>query len=75
MNSNNFIKLYANCIPIKGVNRSIIYDLQKNTYFFIPNILFEIIELSKSKTLHEIIEYYGIENKEFILEYMALRQN
>lgn len=32
------------CIPIKGFNRSIIYDLTRKNYFFIPNNLFELLD-------------------------------
>jgi len=36
-------KLYANCIPIKGAERSIIQDLQRGNYSLIPNSLFDIL--------------------------------
>lgn len=32
------------CIPVKGFNRSIIYDLIRNDYFFISNEIFSIIQ-------------------------------
>lgn len=40
---NNIYKLYANCIPVKGIKRSIIYDLGQGKFKFIPNLLFEIL--------------------------------
>jgi len=42
-------KLFANCIPVKGASVSIICDLQRGKYFYIPNELFTI--LNKYKTL------------------------
>ncbi len=49
-------------IPIKGYNRSIIYDLNRRDYFFIPNELFEVI---KSDLSFEIIDD---EYRSFLLE-------
>lgn len=36
-------KLFTNCIPVKGFSKSIIVDLQRNTYENIPNSLYEIL--------------------------------
>jgi hypothetical protein len=38
--------LNALCIPIKGFNRSIIYDLNRNDYYFISNDLYKAISKS-----------------------------
>ena len=38
--------LYESCRPIKGYNRSIIYDLQRNNYDFIPNDLHSLLNNS-----------------------------
>lgn len=35
-------------VPIKGYNRSIIYDLIRKDYFFIPNSIFDIIKTEES---------------------------
>lgn len=35
------------CIPIKGFNRSIVYDLTRKDYFFIPNDLFDALNSDK----------------------------
>lgn len=32
-----YMQLYESCIPVKGYLRSIIYDLQRSHYFFVPN--------------------------------------
>ncbi|MEK6783558.1 MAG: grasp-with-spasm system SPASM domain peptide maturase [Bacteroidota bacterium] len=44
-----YLKLFASCIPVKGARRSIICDLSNETYYFIPNALFEILALLKQK--------------------------
>lgn len=35
--------LYACCIPVKGIQRSIICDLQRNSFIYIPNELYETL--------------------------------
>lgn len=35
--------LFPDCIPVKGYSRSIIYDLSRHNYVFIPNILYDIL--------------------------------
>ncbi|HEY0029678.1 MAG TPA: grasp-with-spasm system SPASM domain peptide maturase [Bacteroidia bacterium] len=52
-------KLFANCIPVNGAKRHIICDLQKNTFYFIPGELLEILTLSKGKTIDEIKSIYS----------------
>lgn len=34
-----YIKLFANCIIVKGISRSVVCDLQRNTFKLIPNSL------------------------------------
>lgn len=58
MNDDNILKLYANCLPVQGARRSIICDLQYQSYKFIPNALFEILTMHKGKTTIAIKEYY-----------------
>ena len=51
-------QIYECCIPVKGQSRSIIYDLQRKSFHFIPNGLYEILKKHKSKTIEEIKENY-----------------
>lgn len=67
MKLNSSFKLYQNCIPIKGKNRSIIYDLTRNDYKFIPNILYHILTKENDKTISELIDKY--DEKDIIKEY------
>lgn len=41
---NRYFHLYNCCIPTKGFKRSVICDLQRDTYMFIPNSLCDLIE-------------------------------
>ena len=50
-------KLFANCIPVRGAKRSVICDLQRNKFYFIPNSLYDIL------TIYEGAEVAAIENK------------
>lgn len=63
-------KLYACCISVMGKRRSVVYDLQRgNNYYFIPNILHEILTEHENKTLAGICEIYGNEHRKQIEEY------
>ncbi|MDL2141418.1 grasp-with-spasm system SPASM domain peptide maturase [Flavobacterium tructae] len=77
---NKRFKLFSDCIPVKGFSRSIIYDLTRKTYDFIPNGLFEILEQgiidvedyykTLEKSVHSIFEDYiqFLLEKEYIFE-------
>lgn len=54
MNDDSYFILYANCIPVKGYKRSLIYDLQMHKYYFIPNSLYEIIIQLKSTKFNKV---------------------
>jgi SPASM domain peptide maturase of grasp-with-spasm system len=68
LKSSTFI-LFADCIPVKGFNRSIISDTQNNTYHFIPNGLFDILEQYNGKRVEEIKSAFDNEYDEIIDEY------
>ena len=67
-----YICLYADCIPVKGAIRSIIYDINMQEYKFIPNSLYAIITKYQNKTIEEI--NYNFHNKynDVIEEYVEL---
>ena len=49
--------------------RSILYDIQRNNYEFIPTILAQILTKHKRKTIQQIIDIYGTDNEIIIIEY------
>lgn len=63
-----YFKLFACCIPVKGAARSIICDLQRQFFHFIPNSLYELLT-GEAKTFTEILESCGEENYATIEEY------
>ena len=67
MNKSNYISLFANCIPVKGAKNVIVCDLQRSVYFEIDMILYEILVEHSNKTIEEIIEFYGKQYEDEIL--------
>lgn len=66
--SENF-HIFKNCFPVKGATRGIIYDLQREDFDYIPLSMLEIIENYDGKTISDILDDYGVENNDVILEY------
>lgn len=62
-------KITQNCVPVKGINRSVICDLQRNTYDIIPTDLYNILISHEDKTLRELKEYFENKFNETIDEY------
>ncbi len=67
--ASKFFKIFENCKPVKGAKRSVIYDLQKNTFDFIPNDLFHLIEKYSGKIVSQIYSDYPIHEHPVIDEY------
>ena len=51
-------RLFSNCVPIKGANRSVICDLQRNNLKLIPNDLYNLLKKHEGKTITEVKEKY-----------------
>ncbi len=69
MKSNVPFQLFACCIPVKGVSRSIVCDVQRKASAFIPNSLFEILTEHKGKTLDGVKAHFQNQYNETIDEY------
>ena len=73
ISENIFFILYTCCIPVKGATRSIICDIQRSTFFYITNEVFEILnqqfclqdicDESRRKEILEILNY--LKEKDF----------
>ncbi|MEI7597421.1 MAG: grasp-with-spasm system SPASM domain peptide maturase [Bacteroidota bacterium] len=74
-NSEKYLKLYTDCIPVKGYRRALIYDLNMQQFQFVPISLLEIIEKSKSHTIREVKKSYGNNFDSVIDEYLNFIQN
>ncbi len=62
-------QLFACCLPVKGARRSLLCDVQRQAFQFIPNGLYEILTEHAGKTVAEIQAAYGHEYDEEIGEY------
>jgi SPASM domain peptide maturase of grasp-with-spasm system len=74
-NTKHFL-LFANCIPVKGFNRSLICDLQRGKFIFIPNGLYELTKFFRFDTLEALLKRFeGLDEDtlsdylEFLVEY------
>ncbi|HEY3567417.1 MAG TPA: grasp-with-spasm system SPASM domain peptide maturase [Thermoanaerobaculia bacterium] len=69
MRRKSAFKLYACCVPVRGAVRSTLCDLQRQTYRFIPNALYDILTQHEGKTLSEIKRIYGSKARPVIDDY------
>ncbi|MGM9512565.1 grasp-with-spasm system SPASM domain peptide maturase [Larkinella sp. GY13] len=71
-----YFRLYACCLLIKGSRRSLINDGQRNIFYFIPNSLYLILVNDKNKSYEEILAKYDEKDHITICEYFTfLHQN
>ena len=68
--SSTYLRLFSNCIPVKGFKRSVIINLWKHEYHFIPNLLYEKITKQWIKIPFETIQKSEIDNEyiDFLLK-------
>jgi SPASM domain peptide maturase of grasp-with-spasm system len=64
-------QLFACCLPVKGARRSLLCDVQRQAFQFIPNGLYEILTEHAGRTVAEIKAAYGHEYDEEIDEYFG----
>jgi hypothetical protein len=67
-----YIKLFANCVIVKGATRSLICDLQRSKYKLIPNSLAELFDDNNVISILEINENFEKDDMEIFNEYMEL---
>jgi len=65
----NIIVPVAECPVVKGCKRSIIYDLSRTNFNFIPNDLYFLLNKYAYQSINDIKKDYPIENYEIIDEY------
>jgi len=71
MSEEKVFKLFACCLPVKGARRSTICDVQRGSFEFIPNVLYEILTEHEGKTPAQIKQAFDHEYDEYIDEYLA----
>jgi len=65
----NLYKLFADCIPVKGYQRSIIYDIRRCEFKFIPNKLYDILCQNPLLDFDSIKKAHNFSEKEVIDSY------
>ena len=53
-----FFSFYADCIPVRGISRGIIYDLSRQKYRFIPKELFEILDVTDKHSVQYLNQLF-----------------
>lgn len=59
--SQDYYKLFACCMPVRGYVRSAVYDIQRKDYCFVPNDLCDILINEKNISLNELKLRYSEE--------------
>ncbi len=68
-----YFLLYASCIPVKGISRSSIYDIQRNCLRLIPNLIYDVIKDAENRTAGELKKkYYNEYDKEIDIFFQEL---
>lgn len=68
-----YLRMFECCRLVKGANRSIVCDLQRGAYHFIPNDLFDFINLDLTFPVDSILEKYKTDsdNSEIVEGYIS----
>lgn len=69
--NNKVILMFSNCIPVKGARRSIICDLSRNTFEFIPNSMYDFISKHNGQIILEIKSMYSDSDLVILDEYIG----
>ncbi len=66
IDKNKYFKFYACCIPVQGVNRGVICDLQRGSFYFVPSSIIEVLNENKNKKLINL--YNTFRSKEKLID-------
>lgn len=72
MSGDEYLLIYSNCIPVKGVTNAVLIDFQTLKYFTITTSFFEFITFYNGWKLYDIYKQFNIEELEEINEYIRL---
>ncbi len=68
----NYFKLFACCVPVKGAKQSILCDIQRDQYIVLPTILYYILTTLNNKKVCNIKSYFNNEHDKELDEYFQL---
>lgn len=66
--------LFSTCVPVQGYSRSIIYDLNRSTFYYVPNSLVEVLVKLRTCNLHTLQKEYNTNDWIIIKEYLKFLQ-
>jgi SPASM domain peptide maturase of grasp-with-spasm system len=69
-NNPHYLIFLPCCLLVKGYERSVILDIQRNILDFIPNDLYKIFQKHNKQELSSILSQYEAEDQEIIQEYI-----
>lgn len=69
-----FLCLFADCKVVQGYGRSVILDLTRARYDYIPNHLAELLTQFHRQPLRSVFDFYGEENADTIDSYLDFLQ-
>jgi SPASM domain peptide maturase of grasp-with-spasm system len=69
-NSVEFVlKMFSDCIPVKGYKRGCIYDLNRRSFLYVPNSLIDFLFENEGKSKQVILNSYSNDDLSKINEY------
>ncbi len=72
MSENDFYVLYSYNIPVRGSDKSVIYNLHKSKLVFIPNSMLYLLELLREKCVKDVYCQIELdEDKMLFSEYLG----
>ncbi len=66
---NKKFKLFECCIPVKGINKGVIMDLQRGNIFIVPNTILQILDKYSDKSIYKLFEDFRLQ-KEILKKYI-----
>jgi SPASM domain peptide maturase of grasp-with-spasm system len=67
--------LFSCCIPVKGAKRSIVCDVQRSTFLFVPNLIYDILTKERGSSIEEINILYPEHSKDIYDYFSYLEEN
>ena len=68
LKNTDYLCQYASCIPVKGYQRGVIYDVHRKNHFIVPLSLIDIMKKAKDFSFMELSSMFP-EEKDILLEY------
>lgn len=70
IDDNTYVRLFSNCKLVNGIKRSIICDLQKGDFEFVPNSLLKVVSDFEKRPLNIILNESSSKEKQIVYEYV-----